>query len=89
MYLIYLALTKLLGTLILGVLNQFHKTTLIRSKASNFTNNTLDKNSALGSSLIYKNIISLQETHNTLHKYILFSWKKKRFKDFKHDDKRF
>jgi hypothetical protein len=52
MSIFYLALAELLCTLILGVLDQFHKTTFIGSETSDFTDDTLDKNSTLGSSLI-------------------------------------
>ena len=57
MFILYLGLAKLLGTLILGVLDQFHKTTFIRSVTSNFTNNGLDKSGTLGSGL-YNVLIS-------------------------------
>jgi hypothetical protein len=49
---LYLALAELLCALILGVLDQFHKATLIRSETSNFADNALDKDGTLGSSLI-------------------------------------
>jgi hypothetical protein len=40
-------LAELLGTLILRVLDQFHDTTLIRSKSSDFTNKIADELGAL------------------------------------------
>jgi hypothetical protein len=53
---LYLGLTELSGTLILGVLDQFHETTFIRSKTSDFTDDALDKDSTLGSSLQIRNV---------------------------------
>jgi hypothetical protein len=47
----YSLLGELLGTLILGVLDQFHNTTFIGSKASNFTNDATNKSGTLGRSL--------------------------------------
>jgi hypothetical protein len=43
----YSLLAELLGTLVLRVLDQFHDTTLIGSKASNFTNKIADELGAL------------------------------------------
>jgi hypothetical protein len=45
----YSSLGELTGTLILGVLDQFHDTALIRSKASDLTNDGADKDDALAS----------------------------------------
>lgn len=47
----YSLLAELLGTLILRVLDQFHDTTLIRSKSSDFTNKIADELGALALNL--------------------------------------
>jgi hypothetical protein len=47
----YSLLGELLGTLILGVLDQFHDTTFIRSETSDFTDNAANEGGALGGSL--------------------------------------
>lgn len=46
------SLGELLGTLVLGVLDQFHDTTLVGGKASNFTDDVADESSALAENLI-------------------------------------
>jgi hypothetical protein len=43
----YSLLAELLGTLVLGVLDQFHDTTLIRGKASNLTDEITNELGAL------------------------------------------
>lgn len=48
----YSSLAKLLGTLVLGVLDQFHETTFIGSITSDLTDNGLDKSGTLGGGLI-------------------------------------
>ena len=45
------SLGKLLSTLILGVLEQFHNTTFIRSETSNFTDDATNESSALAKGL--------------------------------------
>lgn len=53
---LYLGLTELSGTLILGVLDQFHKTTFIGSETSDFTDDALDKVGTLGKGLQIINV---------------------------------
>jgi hypothetical protein len=51
----YSLLAKLLGALILRVLDQFHDTALIGSKTSNLTNEVTNKLGALALDLVDKN----------------------------------